>query len=242
MRHPALILTLLLLTASARAAESKTAAELKAIVEALTGAIAPGDKAVFERWLADDFILVDRDGSIKRKKEIVEGTTPIQKGFTLQIRVGESEIRDFGHVAVLVNEIVEDMDVFGQPLHVRYRDTHVFQRRNGEWRLVVWQYVEIPKDPPPVPVDTSRYDDLVGEYAFGERRFVVTRRDGKLFGARTGKPETELVPESDSVFHVPGSEFRKIFVRDSNGTVSGMLDRRKGSDVFWTRIRQDEKN
>lgn len=227
-------LLLLLFSLSARA---DTASELRSIVTALTEAIAPGDKQVFDRWLADDFVLVDRDGSIKRKREIVDGTAPIQKGFTLQIRLGESEVRDFGNVAVLVNELVEDMDVFGQPLHVRYRDTHVFEKRNGEWKLVVWQYVEIPKDGAPVAVDPAAFDALAGEYAFGERRFTVTRRGGKLFGARHGKPETELVPESESVFYIPGSEFRKIFVRDAKGNVTGMLARRKGSDVLWTRVR-----
>lgn len=236
MKTTLLALLLLLLPAATTAAGSRTASELHAIIEALTGAIAPGDKAVFDRWLADDFILVDRDGSIKRKKEIVEGTSPLPTGFTLKIRIGQSEVRDFGNVAVSVNEVIEDMEVFGQPLHVVYRDTHVFHKRNGEWKLVVWQYVELPKDGAPVPVDPARYDELVGEYAWGERRFVVTRRGDKLFGARAGKPESELVPESETVFYVPGSEFRKIFVRDRGGKITGILDRRKGSDVLWTRI------
>ena len=65
---------------------------------------------------------------------------------------------------------------------------------------------------------------------------MVARRGDKLFGARTGKPETELVPESDLVFYVPGSEFRKIFVRDRSGKVIEMLDRRKGSDLRWKRL------
>lgn len=236
MKNVVLGLVLLFAVPPSHAAQPDTAAQLRAIVESLTEAIGPGDKAVFDRWLAEDFILVDRDGSIKRKKEIVEGTTPITPGFTLKIRIGESEVREFGDVAVLVNELIEDMDVFGQPLHVRYRDTHVFERRDGEWKLVVWHYVEIPKDAAPVAVDYASYDALVGEYAFGERRFVVTRRGEKLFGQRVGKTEVELVPESESVFYVPGSEFRKIFIRDSEKKVTGMLDRRKGSDVLWTRI------
>lgn len=242
MKQIVSLLALALLAAPARAAVSETEADLKAIVQEVADAIAPGDRAVFDRWLADDFILVDRDGSLKTKKEILDGTTPIADGFTLAIRIGESSFRDFGETAVLVNEVIEDMDVFGQPLHVLYRDTHVFVRRGGGWKMVVWHYVEIPKDPVPIAVDARRFDDVVGEYAFGDRRYLVTRRGGKLFGARAGKAgsETELIPESETVFAVPGSEFRKIFVRDASGRVTGIVDRRKGSDVLWTRV-QTEK-
>ena len=240
MRTVSLLALLMFLSIPATAAPESTAAEVTSIVQQIVNAIAPGDRAVFDRWLADDFILVDRDGSIKRKQEIVDGTTPLPEGFSLDIRVGETEVRDFGNVAVVVNEIIEDMNVFGQPLHVLYRDTHVFEKRKGEWKMVVWQYVEIPRDPPAVEVDRSVFDALVGEYVFGTRHYVVTRRGDRLFGARAGQPESELVPESETVFHVPGSEFRKIFVRNADGRVTGMLDRRKGSDVLWTRTAGSE--
>lgn len=55
---------LMLFAGSTLGAESKTALELTAIAQELANAIGPGDKAVFDRWLAEDFILVDRDGSI----------------------------------------------------------------------------------------------------------------------------------------------------------------------------------
>lgn len=217
--------------------EEKTKKELVAIAQTLMDAISPGDKAVFDRWLADDLILIQRDGTIMRKKEIVDGTTPMVKGFSLdRIEAVEPEVRVLDDsTAVLVYRVIEDMTVFGQKIHVQYRSSHTFAKRNGEWKIVVWQYVEIPRDPDPTPVKTKVYDDYLGEYAFGERRMTIARKGDKLYFVRNDK-ETELVPESEAVFHVPGSEFRKIFVRDASGKVTTVLDRRKGTDVKWTRV------
>lgn len=210
--------------------------ELTAIAQELADAIHPGNKAVYEKWLADDFILVDRDGSIQRKQEIVAGTTPAAAAVTLKLVVDQPELRELGDVAVLVHRVVEDETFYGQPLYVLYRETHVFRRTKAGWRLVVWQYVEIPRDPDPLPVDATRLTGLAGTYAIGDRRFNVTVRDGKVFGARAGQAEAELIPESDSVFAAAGSEFRKIFLRDASGRAVEIVDRRKGSDVRWRRI------
>lgn len=238
MKRSLLGISLSFLLALPSFAASPAQAELVSIMQTLMDSIATGERAPWERHLADEMVLLDRDGSVKRKQELVEGTAPIKPGYTLKIAMTDIDSFDLGDTAVLMYRVLEDMTVFGQPLHVEYRNSHVFARRKGEWKMLLWSYVELPRDGAPVKVDPARFDELTGEYALSEAvKYTVTRRDDRLFIARAGRGETELVPESPDVFYSPGSEFRKIFVRDAKGKVTELLDRRKGSDTTWKKVK-----
>lgn len=233
------ICILILFSLSAAAAPSPAERELVAITETIMDSIATGEKEPWRRWLSDDFVLLDRDGTVKHKQELVDGTAPIRPGYELKLALTDIESRDLGgDAAVLMYRVLEDMRIFGQPIHVEYRNSHVFAKRDGRWQMLTWHYVELLRDPDPVPVDPKRYADLTGEYALSDSvSLVVTTRNGKLYGARAGRPEVELIPECEHVFGSPASEFRKIFVRDATGKVIEMIDRRKGSDTRWKKIK-----
>ena len=240
MRFTKLLLPVMLLLAATvpALAAGPTKDELVAIAMEIVNAIEPGDKAVFDKYLTDDFILVDRDGlRTLTKKDVVEGTTAIPKGYWLKFEIADVELREFGDVAVLIFRTVEHEGVHDQEILVNYRGTDVFVKRDGKWKLAVWQYVELQKDAEPTKVSPAKYDALVGSYVMGPGiKYNVTRRGEKLFGAREGRPEEELVPESDDVFFAPGTEFRRIFVKDDAGRVVEMLGRRKGTDIRWRRV------
>lgn len=231
-------LALILFVSLPAAAASAHQAELLAIVNSLMDTIASGDKAPWQKHLADEFVLLDRDGSVKSKQFLVENTSPMSRHYTIQLALDEVESADYGDAAVMRYRVLEDMTVYGQPIHVEYRNSHVFTKRDGAWKMVLWQYVEIPADGPPVQVSAKRLEKIAGVYQLApDVDFVVTLRGGTLYGVRKGRPEVELVPESDDVFYVRGSEFRKIFVRDADGEVVEMLDRRKGTDTRWKRVK-----
>ncbi|HXG58949.1 MAG TPA: DUF4440 domain-containing protein [Thermoanaerobaculia bacterium] len=231
----ALVLALTALPAAASSAHEK---ELLSVVRSLMDSIAPGEKKPWEEHLTDDFLLIDRDGKLRRKPQLLEEVGPISKHYTLKLELTDIESADLGDgTAIIHYRVLEDMTIYGQPIHVEYVNSHVFVRSGDRWRMRLWQYVEIPADGAPVRVDASRLGDVAGEYQLAPGvRFVVKVRDGKLYGSRTGRPEVELVPESDDVFYVPQSEFRKIFVRDAKGKVVEMLDRRKGTDTRWKKV------
>lgn len=211
--------------------------QLTGVVQEIYDAVISGERATWERVLADSFVLVDRDGAMKSKLELLPELRPLPQSISLQLGIAEAKARDLGQTAILTYLTREVEVIWGQTLHVDYRNMMVFGRRQGVWQLEAWQYVEIPKDGTPVRVDPSIYDQYVGTYeAAPEVRYVVTHRDGRLFGQRAGRPEAELVPEGEGVFYTPQSEFRKLFVKDDNGHVMGFLDRRKGSDTFWRRV------
>lgn len=212
--------------------------QLSAVVREIYDSIVPGDKAVWERRLAEDFVLVDRDGAMRTKADLLAEIEPLPAAISLDLGIAETHAHDLGEAAIFTYLTRETEVIWGQTLHVDYRNTMVFDRNDNDWRLVAWQYVEVPKDGEPVWVDPSLYDAYVGEYeAAPGVTYTVVRRGGGLYGQRSGRPETELVPEGESVFYVPGAEFRKLFVKDRNGTVTAILDRRKGTDVHWRKVR-----
>ena len=212
--------------------------DLVATVREMFDALLAGDKGVWDKRLASEFVLVDRDGAVKTREEFLKEADPPPPSVRVQLEVAEPRVQDLGEAAVLTFTTREHEQIWGQSLDVDYRNTMVFARRDGAWRLVSWQYVEVPRDAAPVAVSAAALPALEGEYeAAPGTTFTVVRREGRLFGARAGRKEAELVPEGETVFFTPGTEFRKIFVKDAQGRVSGMLDRRKGSDTFWRKVK-----
>jgi ketosteroid isomerase-like protein len=62
--------------------------------------------------------------------------------------------------------------------------------------------------------------------------------DGRLTGARTGRPAVTYQPEVADVFFAPGKpRTRRIFLRDEKGAVTGFVDRREGIDVRWVKVK-----
>lgn len=208
------------------------------VVRRLYDTLAPGDRATWDAILDPQFVLVDRDGAVKTRREIMAELEPLPSHIKLELGIDEAMAHDLGETAVLIYLTREREEIFGQTLLVDYRNTMVFRRHPKGWRLLLWQYVEVPRDPAPVAVDPATLDAFVGEYAADEQvRYVVERRGDRLLGARAGQQPVELVPEGPGVFAQPGSEFRKIFVRDAGGRVTEMLDRRKGTDLRWRRVK-----
>jgi len=218
-----------------------TRATLERATRELYEALQTGDRAVWDRWLADDFVLLDRDGKTQDRAAVLADIAPLPPHMTLGFEHAELTMRELGGDGAMIAFLLHEHEtIFGQTIHVDYRTALTFARRSNGWKVVVFQYVELPRDGAPVAVSPDRLTAYVGEYAVNETtRFVVTFRDGKLRGRRISKAsdgaEVELVPEADGVFYVPGTEFRKIFVRDARGEVVEMLDRRKGTDLRWRR-------
>jgi len=216
-------------------------ATLERATRELYEALQNGDRAVWARWLADDFVLLDRDGTTQDRAAVLADIAPLPPHMKLGFEHAEVTVRDLGGDAAMIAFLLHEHEtIFGQTIHVDYRTALTFARRPDGWKVVIFQYVELPRDGAPVAVAPDRLAAYVGEYAVNETtRFVVTLRDGKLRGRRISKAsdgaEVELVPEADGVFYVPGTEFRKIFVRDARGEVVEMLDRRKGTDLRWRR-------
>ncbi len=225
--------------ASAASYQSVHIAETQvvAITRALMRALTEGDRSVWERYLAPDFLLLDRDGSTQARQAVLADIKPLPRGYTLAFALKDIRVLDLGNSLMVVFLVEETESVFGQLLRVSYRNALTFSKEPSRWQLKVFQYVEIPKDAEPTPISADTLQQYVGEYSAGEGlKYTVRVRENRLFLERANGSEVELVPESESVFYSRGTEFRKIFVRSTEGQVVELIDRRKGSDLRFRKV------
>ncbi len=232
-----LVFSALLATGPVPPRDSPVAAELKRATQELLSAIAPGDWSVWDKYLDESIVYTSEDGRTLTKAQLREEMKPLPPGYSGSIEVESADVRQYGDTAVVSHEDLEREEVFGQKLVSHYHMTDTWVRRAGKWRLVASQVLVRLEDPAPATIDPKVLDAYVGRYEISpSASFTVTRESDRLFGERNGRPRQPLLPETETVFFTPGApRTRKLFVRDADGRVTRMIDRRDGRDIVWTR-------
>jgi hypothetical protein len=242
MKFPlAMLLALAVLTplpALAAPASPALVAELRAKDQALLDAIAPGDKAVWERALSADAIYVDETGAITRRAEFLKQLNPLPDGSTGQLKIVDYQVELDGEVALVIHRDDERETYHGQHLKAGYLMTETWLRRADGWKLAMVHAYVINNDPPAQAAAAAALDVYVGRYGASADLIYVIKRDGDhLIGGVEGKASHPVLVESGDVLFVPGQpRSRKIFQRDGAGHVTGFLDRREGGDLVWARL------
>ena len=211
---------------------------LPALAQQLMDAL-PADSAVWERYLSDRAVYVGEGGEVLGKRELLAEFGPFPPGLKGSIKVGNPRVTDLGDVAFIVFDAFEEETVFDQHIEVHYLSTYTWRREDGRWRVIAAQTVVVAKDPPALPVDTSRLDACAGTYEMSaEWRYRVERRDDGLVGGREGRELKSLIAVGDNVFADAGSSLGilRVFVCGKEGTVERMVERRKFADLSWRRV------
>jgi uncharacterized protein DUF4440 len=222
----------------AQAAEPSAAeAELRRITQEMLDAIAPGKAEVWRRYLHERVILVDENGTVRTKAEMLKEFAPLPPGLVGNLEIAAFKIETFGDVAVLAYEAQEHLDYHGQILQGRYRINDTWLKTGETWQLLAEQVAAVLKDPPSVKLTQQQLCEYNGSYALTAD--IVTKlqctQDG-FTAERSGRPATQYLAEVPDVFFVAGQpRTRRIFLRDSQGKVVGFVDRREGEDVRWMR-------
>jgi hypothetical protein len=220
-------------------ADAATEKELVAIAQQLFDAVAVGDKAPWEKYLADDVIYTDENCQILTKKDLVDGLQPLPKGYSGSIRMTNVQSRINGDAAVLSYRLLEEETVFDQKLTPTYLETDTYFKRNGRWQLIAAHVIVMPSERKAITIRPEQYDSIVGQYELTPGvNYTITREDGKLIGQRTGRAKEELLPADDNTFFRKGGiRGEKVFVRDAEGRVTQILDRRENNDLIWKRVK-----
>jgi Domain of unknown function (DUF4440) len=215
-----------------------TTAVLQRATQALADAIAPGQRAVWERYTDPAFTYVTEDNEVKSRTQVLADMKPLPPGYSGWIVVEEFRCTDFGRFAVTTYVMNEHETVEGNQLHARYRESDTWRATAGGWRLVAGQVYAIPLDPPRGELASAQLQQYEGLYALSADTRQTIRRDGDhLVAERAGRAPQLLLPESGDVFFTPGRpRTRRIFLRAPDGQVSGFADRREGTDLVWTRV------
>ncbi len=214
------------------------ATALPAITQKMFDALAPGDKAVWERYLSPRFVEIDESGARLERDKLMADFGPLPPGLSGSILVQNAQVSDFGAFAVIRYDLDEHEQYFDQALHVLYRATDTWRREGGKWRMVASQVMVVAQNPPPTPLNAALLSDYAGLYDLSGRKQRVEVRGGQLFEGRDGRELKPLIAVGDNVFVGQGDPLAilYIFVRGADGKVQRLLERRKFADLQMTRL------
>lgn len=246
MKLIATLVLLLLYSPGARAqntlaAPADTGEErlLVRIAQELFDAIAVGNKAVWEKYVAADAIYTDENWRILTKKDLVDSLAPLPKGYSGSIRMSNIQSRISGDAAVLSYRALEEETIFRQKLTPIYLVTDTYFKRNGQWQLVASHISVLPSERKAVSVNPNRLASVVGEYELSPgNTYTITIEENKLMGQRSGRAKEELLAADEHTFFPKGSvRGEKVFVQDASGRTLQMFDRRENNDLVWKKIK-----
>jgi hypothetical protein len=228
---------LILLGALALASED-VAAVLQRQTQELLDALAPGERAVWDRYLDARALYTTEEGTVLSKSEMLEQLRGLPEGVSGTIRVTDFKVAEHGSVAVATYVVDEHEIYYGHLLHCQYRTTETWVKTEAGWRLIAGQVLALRTDPPEIPLTPQQMDAYVGRYSLTPTITYEIRRKGEaLEGQRAGRDPEVLRAEAPDVLFVPGNpRYRKVFLRGPDGRVKGFAERREAWDLPWTKL------
>lgn len=242
--HPLLVSLLLIVFPGTSVAATVVMADEQAwfqqTLQLLYDAVAAGDSAPWQKYLAEDCVYTSEDGDIQSKTQLVNGLSPLPSGFSGKITIRDLKLQPVGDAVMVAHYLSDETeDVFGQHLHTKYLSTDTWRRAGDGWRMVASQVTVVPHDLDEVKVDTSGFSALAGDYALSPespRRYHVYLRGSALYGGSDEKSATRLIPLSALVFFQAGSIHTIIFVPNSTGAIGELREVHKYNELTYTRV------
>ena len=118
--------------------DSDVAAELRTIEDQLAAAWVAGDRSVHERVLSEDWSVIDAQGRIRTKAQVLEEMfQPGERSITG--RIDEVNVRPYGDWAVVTGKTHVAGRYEGNEINVTLRFMDVFRRAEGKWQVVASQ-------------------------------------------------------------------------------------------------------
>ena len=133
-----------LVAAPAAAQAPSDNAEVRAAAQAFDDAQLHGDRAVLERMLAPDFLLVHGSGRIGDKKDFIDGFTDPNAHldpFDIRDRLFPRPTAD---TAIVGGEAWVTGTDHGKAFKQHFRYSDYFAKRNGAWMVVYTQVTPLP--------------------------------------------------------------------------------------------------
>src|SRR5262249_51940880 len=105
--------------------------ELRRMTQELMDAIAPGNTAVWRRYLHEKMVDLDENGSVRNKEALLRELTPLPAGLVGRIEVDRYQVALHGDTAIAAGGIQEYLNYHGQELRTRvlFLDTWVVTPR-----------------------------------------------------------------------------------------------------------------
>ena len=142
------VLALVLSAARLDAADKPTSApdELKQLLHEFLSAAGRNDKAVFDRFFADDLIYTRSAGVTITKADIMKGLDepPKPDDPKAEYDADDITVHEYGKMAVVNFRLIQNLEKDGKKETNYFRNTGTFLKRNGRWQAVAWQSTRVP--------------------------------------------------------------------------------------------------
>jgi Domain of unknown function (DUF4440)/Domain of unknown function (DUF3471) len=193
-------------------------------------AFAQADKAAFERLVTDDLAITHGYGEVLNKAQemsVMRPSTPERPLPALSIE--DPKVRVYGDAAVMTGSLVETNRDGRRELVLRFTNTYVKQKE--QWRMVAGQLTTLSRERAIARVDPKIYDAYVGQYRNPRGRILTVMRDGDRLMIEVGGQKVEIFPESETQFFFKEDDVLLVFVKDEQGRVVRLVNRRPNGDV-----------
>ena len=144
----AMVLLSLALGAAAQTT-SPTAKKLTSMLNEFLDAAGRSDRAVFDRFFADDVIYTRSVGKTVNKSDIMQALGQREEGHSTY-SADEVTIHDYGTTAIVNFRLTANTEKNGKTETTHYRNTGTFLQRNGQWQVVAWQATKVPEEAPEI--------------------------------------------------------------------------------------------
>jgi ketosteroid isomerase-like protein len=130
--------TVSLLHAPAARADAADEPAVKANVEALRTALLSADKAQLEQLTADQLSYGHSDGRVQTKAQFVDGVVT-RKALVKSLTFPELTVAVAGDAAIARQIYASESETDGKPNNVRIGVLAVWQKQDGNWKLLARQ-------------------------------------------------------------------------------------------------------
>ena len=209
-------------------------------MQEMADAVAPGNAAVWDKYLDASVIYAEEDDSWQGKADLLKEIKPLPKGIGGTIRTDLLSWHEDSNVAVALFRQNETEHYFGQTIYAKYLTNTTWKKRASGWKLIAAQVLAEKTDPPAIALTASELAQYAGIYRLknSEPIYTLTLKNGQLSGVRSGRKPAIWNAEVRDVFFITGDpRIRKIFKRDTSGKITGFVERRESWDVAWIKIK-----
>jgi hypothetical protein len=221
---------------------TQAAEDVRAILErktqAMMDALGTDQTAVWREAVDDRLIFTSEDGEVFSKAQMVEQIRPFPPGVSGKIRVTDFKVVLHGSVAVATWVADEHEDFHGHALHCQYRSTDTWKKSAAGWKQISGQIMALRTDPPEMSLSPKQLAEYCGRYELSSGlQYEIRCSQSGLEGQQTGRPARPLRVEAPDVLFIPGQpRYRRVFLRDAAGHITGFAERREAWDLVWKRL------
>jgi ketosteroid isomerase-like protein len=120
--------------------------QIKALHAQLMEATLKHDPGFLEKYLADDYMAIRNDGKLTTKVQEIENyKSGVTKYESIQIR--EATVRIHGKTAIYNSLNSIKATINGKPFSGEVRNTRVWVKQNGNWKIVAFQATKVAPAP-----------------------------------------------------------------------------------------------